>query len=442
MRGSKAFTADEVFMDVEGPIKPGDDFTEVINAQVAAADVVLVVMGPQWIDLLTARAGAGVDHVVTEIEAALEQRKRVIPVRVGGAGMPRADLLPGSIRPLANLQAVELRKDRFRPDCKELVTALREYLAALERGRATRREAERAAADAERKAAARMAGLKRPAGTNRRGLLRGAAAAVTLAMLIAAIWWGFEQWRLRDSLRGSFKDCDTCPEMVVIPAGEFTMGSNDISDEKPPHRVTIRQPFAVGKFAVTFDEWDACAEAGGCSRYRPDDLGWGRGKRPVINVSWNDAKSYAAWLSAKSGQRYRLLSEAEWEYAARAGSLTKYPWGDDIGVGNANCRDCESQSGGKQTARVGSFPPNSWGLYDMHGNVWQWVEDRYYDTYDGMPSDGSVWADAGSFSRVVRGGSWSNDRQDLRSANRDKEPSGSRGGVIGFRVARTLAPQE
>jgi formylglycine-generating enzyme required for sulfatase activity len=235
-----------------------------------------------------------------------------------------------------------------------------------------------------------------------------------------------------------FKDCDICPELMVIRAGEFTMGSNEYKDEKPPHQVTIRQPFGVGKYAVTFDDWDACADAGGCGGYRPNDLGWGRGKRPVINVSWNDAKAYVGWLSTKTGQNYRLLSEAEWEYAARAGTQTKYPWSDDIGKGHANCSDCGSQWDDKQTAPVGSFPPNPWGLYDMHGNVCQWVEDPYHDRYDGAPADGSVWARAETSFRVLRGGSWNYNPQYLRSAVRSRSQPGYRYDSFGFRVARTL----
>jgi formylglycine-generating enzyme required for sulfatase activity len=236
-----------------------------------------------------------------------------------------------------------------------------------------------------------------------------------------------------------FKDIDTGPEMVVMPAGEFVMGSNDFDNEKPPHRVTIRQPFAVARFAVTFDEWDACVEAGGCNGYRPDDHLWGRGNRPVVNVSWNDVKEYVSWLSAQTGQMYRLLSEAEWEYAARAGSVTPYPWGDFIGKGNANGRDSGSKWGGQRTAPVGSFPPNQWGLYDMHGNAWEWVEDPYHASYDGGPEDGSVWAGGGTLSRVLRGGSWNSRASYLCAAYRVHSLP-IRSYYVGFRVARTLSP--
>ena len=230
--------------------------------------------------------------------------------------------------------------------------------------------------------------------------------------------------------------------MVVIPAGSFTMGSNDYDDEKPPHRVNIAKPFAVGKFTVTFAEWDACVASGGC-KHKPEDQGWGRGNRPVINVSWDDAtKEYLPWLSRKTGKTYRLLTEAEWEYAARAGTTTTYSWGNDIGKNQANCDGCGSQWDNKQTAPVGSFKPNAFGLYDMHGNVWQWVQDCWHDTYQGAPTDGSAWVTSctdGS-RRVLRGGSWNDIPQDLRAADRNRNSTDGRGDDVGFRLARTLNP--
>ena len=216
----------------------------------------------------------------------------------------------------------------------------------------------------------------------------------------------------------SFRDCnDGCPEMVVVPAGEFMMGEG-----KDQRRTTIPQPFAVGKFEVTFAEWEACVSGGGCvSNKSPSDRGWGKGRRPVIHVSWNDAKEYATWLSRKTGKSYRLLSEAEWEYAARAGTALRYSWGNDAGQGNANCAGCGSQWDNKQTAPVGSFKPNAFGLNDMHGNVWEWCEDAY---------------DASS--RVLRGGSWYYNPLNLRSAVRLRLQPSVRGNDVGFRLARTL----
>jgi formylglycine-generating enzyme required for sulfatase activity len=245
----------------------------------------------------------------------------------------------------------------------------------------------------------------------------------------------------------SFRECaKDCPEMVVVPAGEFIMGSP--SDEKGrfrfegrQHRVTIARPFAVSKFEVTFAEWDACVSVGGCPEEgQAGDLGWGRGEQPVIWVSWDDANAHAAWLSRVTGKEYRLLTEAEWEYAARAGATTTYYWGDEIGKNNANCIGCGSQWDGKQTAPVGSFAPNAFGLYDMAGNVAQWVEDCYHDNYDGAPADGSAWTAGDCKYRVWRGGSWVNGPPFLRAAFRHGYYTVVRSRDLGFRVARTLTP--
>jgi formylglycine-generating enzyme required for sulfatase activity len=204
----------------------------------------------------------------------------------------------------------------------------------------------------------------------------------------------------------------------------------------------IGKPFAVAKFAVTFGEWDACAARGGC---RPDvsDSGFGRRRCPVINVSWDDAQDYVKWLSRITGKAYRLLSEAEYEYAARAGSQTKYPWGDDINLNGqpmANCHGCGSQWGGKQTAPVGSFPANAFGLHDMVGNVAAWTEDCWHDNYQEAPAHGSAWRSGDPRRRVVRGGSWMDVPIILRSANRIQVSTDWALYVLGFRVARTLSP--
>jgi formylglycine-generating enzyme required for sulfatase activity len=241
-----------------------------------------------------------------------------------------------------------------------------------------------------------------------------------------------------------FKECVTgCPTMVVVPAGKFMMGghgtvSPDESDG-PQHEVAIARPFAVGRTEVTFSEWDACVAAGACSK--AGDSGWGRDDRPVINVTWDDAQQYVAWLSRITGKKYRLLSEVEWEYAARAGATTAYSWGDEIGKGNANCGDCGSEWDRKQSAPVGSFKSNAFGLYDMHGNVSEWVEDVWHDNYLGAPVDGSAWLEDGDASqRVVRGGSWNRYPRYLRAANRDRGTTDDRNGYVGFRLARTLNP--
>lgn len=240
----------------------------------------------------------------------------------------------------------------------------------------------------------------------------------------------------------TFRDCaDVCPEMTVIPAGRFMMGSpasepGRSDDEGPQHPVTIARALAVGTYPVTFDEYDACVAAGGCA-HRADDHGWGRGRRPVIDVNWDDAQAYLRWLGGRTGKPYRLLSEAEWEYAARGGTTTAHWWGDAIGRGHANCYDCGSTWDGKQTAPVGSFAANPFGLQDMLGNVWQWTEDCWHASYAGAPVDGAVWAAADCSRRVVRGGSWYGYPGSVRAAERGRYDAGNRSGVAGFRVART-----
>ena len=233
------------------------------------------------------------------------------------------------------------------------------------------------------------------------------------------------------------------PQMVVIPAGTFRMGCVSGRqcdfDEKPIREVRI-ESFEISKHEVTFAEWDACLAAGGCGGHEPDDWGWGRGARPVINVSWDDAQAYVSWLSAQTGAAYRLPSEAEWEYAARAGTVTKYHWGDGVGANRANCDGCGSRWDGERTAPVGSFAPNAFGLHDMHGNVLERTQDCWNGSYRDAPSDGSAWIRVDCGERVRRGGSWINSPRHLRSANRSWNITSSRDIGSGFRVARTLTP--
>jgi formylglycine-generating enzyme required for sulfatase activity len=295
-----------------------------------------------------------------------------------------------------------------------------------------------------------------------------------------------DDWRcLRP--KDAFRDCDDCPEMVVVPAGSFMMGSSpaeivalgkqfgtqylevDAPGERPQRNVTIARPFAVGRFEVTFSEWEACVAAGGCKHKTENipnqvekiiSMTGGRGKRPVANVSWNDiTKEYLPWLSRKTGKSYRLLTEAEWEYAARAGSTTRFHFGNDerdlctyrnvadltvqekdadLGLPTktwtiVNCRD-----GHAYVAPVGSFKANDFGLYDMHGNVWELVQDCARP-YAGAPVDGSAAPDVPGCFRVARGGSWVNSARHARSASWQATPPALPShGFVGFRLGRTL----
>ncbi|MBZ0148885.1 MAG: SUMF1/EgtB/PvdO family nonheme iron enzyme [Pseudorhodoplanes sp.] len=251
--------------------------------------------------------------------------------------------------------------------------------------------------------------------------------------------------------KDTFKECDRCPEMVVVPAGEFTMGSPSTetgreSGESPEHRVTIARPFAIGRFAVTFEEWDACVAGGGCDGYKPWDNGWGRARHPVINVSWNDAKNYIAWLSRITGKSYRLASEAEREYVTRAGTNTPFWWGKSISSRQANYNGTNVYDKGvkgeyrQKTVPVNSFEPNPWSLYQMHGNVWEWMEDCLNDTYKDAPSNGSAWTAGDCRRRVLRGGSWVSSPAHLRSASRYGVNADGRVSNVGFRVVRVLSP--
>jgi formylglycine-generating enzyme required for sulfatase activity len=240
--------------------------------------------------------------------------------------------------------------------------------------------------------------------------------------------------------KDTFKECSGCPEMVVVPAGEFMMGwpetEKGYSDnEGPQHKVMIAKPFAVARFELTFAEWDTCVAHSDCSR-NPRAPGWGRGRQPVINVSWDEAQRYVAWLSSMTGKSYRLLSEAEWEYAARAGTTTRYSFGDDEAELGQYAWYRENSN--NRAHPVGEKMPNAFGVFDMHGNVWEWVEDCYHDAYEGAPVDGATWTTGGCAARVIRGGSWNDDPRNLRSAERDRDLAVDRASGLGFRVGRAL----
>ena len=236
--------------------------------------------------------------------------------------------------------------------------------------------------------------------------------------------------------RDRLKEGSLGPKMVRIPAGRFQMGDiqgGGDSDEKPVHWVSVGK-FAMGKFEVTFAEYDKFAQATGLKK--PNDRGWGRGNRPVINVSWHDAVAYAEWLSQQTGKQYRLPTEAEWEYAARAGTETKYWWGNEIGTNKANCRNSHCGDHFEYTAPVGSFAANPFGLYDTVGNVWEWTCSEFESKYSGKEKKCKSKNRANNSRLSLRGGSWSFDAMYVRSAGRYRWWPTYRSYGLGFRVVR------
>lgn len=458
------FGGSNVFMDVDN-LMAGQRFDKELEKALAETDVFLAVIGPRWMELFAERqTQGGRDYVREEIAGALKRGIVVIPVLIERAPLPPSESLPDDIRELILHQKHVVTHEQFGRDLTGLVEAIRfsrrpakgqampnvpwgwisataasvvavGWVGAYQLGvpvwwpfgrlpepqlEVTQKQLDDAAMKRalvdEAKKQAEFAAAQKKAKTD-------ADASLVESKRLAMLQQQQEEASRRADVDANrpgsvFRDCNNgCPEIVVVPAGTFILGAGS-----GQRRTTIPLPFGVGKFEVTFAEWDACVAGGGCSsNKRPSDQGWGKGKRPVINVSWVDAKEYVAWLSRKTGKTYRLLSEVEWEYSARAGSSTTYSWGDPVGQGSANCSGCGSQWDNKQTAPVGSFKSNDFGLHDMHGNVREWCED----------------AD-GSWSRVVRGGSWNDNPYDLRSTNRYSEPPGYRDSLIGFRIARTL----
>lgn len=244
------------------------------------------------------------------------------------------------------------------------------------------------------------------------------------------------------------KDKPWCPVLILIPAGRFLMGSPEnearrfdregplfdsrVIQEGPQHEVTIAQSFWLGKYPITFNDFDDFCDA--TDREKPDDIGWGRGYRPVFQVSHDDATAYCAWLSRETGQHYFLPSEAQWEYACRAGTSTPYAFGDNLADGQA------SSNGSGRKNDVGSYPANAWGLHDMHGRIAEWCADHWHSSYEGAPDDGSAWLDPSSHLRVVRGGSWNSQSWSLRSAARGRCSPDCRDLGLGFRCARLEPP--
>ena len=217
--------------------------------------------------------------------------------------------------------------------------------------------------------------------------------------------------------------------MNALAGGTFMMGSNEDASEKPVHEVTIK-PFAISRYPISVRDWNQCAAAKSCGFTAS-----GEDDAPVTNISWTDARQFVSWLAATTGKPYRLPSEAEWEYAARGGTRTRYWWGDEFRRGVANCKNCTDGAVAAQPVKVGSFRPNPFGLYDMGGSVDQWVEDCWHRSYQGAPSDGSPWVEGGCESHVIRSGSWQNDARYVRPASRDNYDADVRYPTHGFRVA-------
>jgi formylglycine-generating enzyme required for sulfatase activity len=396
-----AFGADRVFFDTI-TIKPGQDFVQVLGAKVGGCRVLLAIIGPNWLDIMDRTLGDDNDFVRIEIMEALERNVHIVPVLIDGARQPPADRLPEKFKALSRRQAVPVRAETFHADVDWLIAFLKEFLGAA------------------------------PAGP------------VPPASPI--------QPTTQPKPGTTFKDIDLGPEMVVVPAGEFMMGSGKgevEDDELPQHEATIKNAFAVGISPVTRGEFAAFIGATNhkieTGAYVWAGLGWKNDlskswrdpgfqqgdDHPVVCVDWHDAQAYVAWLTERSGKAYRLLSEAEWEYCCRAGTTTAYSFGDKINKKQA-------QFEAAKTIRTGSFSPNAWGLHDMHGNVWEWCEDNWHPNSEDAPQDGSVWKGGDKSLRVLRGGSWRNSPHNLRSANRVRGRPGNRSSDVGFRVARTL----
>jgi formylglycine-generating enzyme required for sulfatase activity len=441
------------------------------------------------------------DYVTIEIAAALARNILVIPVLVDGARTPKADKLPDSIKPLVRRHAVEVRNTHFGRDAEELVDKVRDALKRRQPATGQRPVLANAAARLMAPGRWRLVAASATAlllvgwiGLHQMGVPvwppwtqpdggeaeRRAEAAARQARAEADAKRNAEAERQRAEARArpdpalavqpgsgqSFRDrladgqpCRACPEMVVIPAGDVMMGSPEdergrSDEEGPQHPVKIASPLAIGKFSITRGEFAAFVRETdyktpeGCTipsgsdwKFQPD-LSWRNpgfdqdDRHPVVCVNWHAAKAFAAWLSKKVGKTYRLLTEAEREYATRANTATRYSFGDDE-VALSEYAWFRANSGGA-THPVGEKKPNAFGLFDMHGNVWEWCEDTWHSKYRGAPHDGSAWQTGDTPYRVLRGGSWRRMPPGLRSAFRNNSAPDGRYNDLGFRLARGL----
>ena len=460
------FGADQLFMDVD-TIPPGTDFVDHLETQVAQCSAFLAVVGPGWSDTKE-RLHDPSDFVRIEISAALKRPDiPVIPVLVDDTEMPSNEDLPHDLHPLTRRAGIVLPHDHFSMIVDgRLSNTLRAALDLPDRTSATGQS------DKSREVAPEdeliVPDQRNPvhldppkSSSNRMWNWAGIAipAILGVGFLYDQLWKDpptsdatmvltspNAESRVPISALSSgdrFWDCSKCPAMIVIPGGKFDMGS---PDEEPnrrksegPQRRVIVKSFGLAATETTFEQWQACVDDGGCrSNTMPSDEGWGRGKRPVIYVSWDDANEYVGWLNSKTvGSPYRLPTEAEWEYSARAFSTTAYPWGSEWDGTKAN-----GFGTAESTLPVGSFRRNSFGLFDMIGNVREWVQDCQSPNYQSAPQDGSAWVGLPGEDcrkRVVRGGTWiSFESHYLRSAKRAGQRPSVKANNLGFRVARTI----
>ncbi len=514
-RLQRTFGSRQLFMDVDS-IQRGRDFHQVLDRHLKQSAIMLAVIGPRWVDARDAEGNRRLedpdDFIRLEVARALKRDIAVIPLLVGGARMPKAGELPADLRGLTRRQGITITHENFpsdmdalekdigallqRPKLRSLIAVSSTVLALIVLVSAyvlgafapspsqprSERQASRKAEDAAARAAADKlksdATAKRQANRaeqRRRELEAKKSAPAIWTPPLDRVLTAAEEQQLAP--KQEFQECRDCPRMILVPAGSYLMGSAPTEPghskiEAPQHSVTIAKAFASGKFEVTFDQYKAFMQETNhtapktCSNFDPNknipiNLSasfWSpgfqqEGDHPAVCVSWRDAKAYVAWLSKTLAKEYRLLSEAEWEYVARAGSHTRYHFGDSemrlCEFGNvadstdasklsarplAECRD-----GYVRTAPVGKFAANAFGLHDTIGNVWEWVEDCGHANYEGAPSDGSAWLAGACTTRVSRGGGWGSIAPHLRSAARNTLfGADDRYHFLGFRVARTL----
>jgi formylglycine-generating enzyme required for sulfatase activity len=472
------FGENSVFTDIDS-IPLGVDFLDHINLELSTCDALVAIVGPRWIDAGQG-PGQGVhletDFVRIEVEAALKRKIPVIPALVAGTRMPKTDELPDALRPFAFRNATAIDSGvNFRHDVDRLIRSLDETLArkkTQEKSKAQAKSKIEKKSESQEKgqiasaAPSLVANAPKEPGPAAPSLVDRYRAEGRIKVDATIVHGAPDGWFLPGNGKAEwFKDYDGGPEMVIVPAGKFMMGAPKTElgrsdNEGPQHPVTLAQPFAVGRHAVTRGQFAAFVNNTG---YKTEGgayvrvVGWFGGiwksdpsaswrnprfpqdeSHPVVCVGWEDAKAFAAWLSSQSGRDYRLLTEAEWEYAARAGTTTPFWWGSTITPAQANYGGGGAK-GEFRTVAVEEFAANPWGLYQVHGNVWEWCEDVQHERYDRAPSDGSAWLQGGDVNyRVVRGGSWAEGPHSLRSADRYWYSTVYRRDTLGFRVGRTL----